>query len=35
MSVIELLFILIIVGVGLYFLNTLPIAAPIKTRTTH
>jgi hypothetical protein len=31
MSVIELLFILVVIGVGLYYLNTLPIAPPFKT----
>ena len=31
MSVIELLFLLVIIGVGLYYLRTLPIAQPIRT----
>ena len=31
MSVIELLFILIIVGVGLWYVGRLPIAPPIRT----
>ena len=31
MSIVELIFVLVIIGVGLYLLNTLPIAQPIKT----
>lgn len=34
MSIIELLFILIIIGVGLYYLKLLPIAQPIRTLIT-